>query len=101
MASDIEIAQQAKPERIAKVALDKLGIADEHLEPYGHFKAKLTLDFVDGLASRPAGKLILATAMTPTPAGEGKTTTTAGLADALNPRGQNAAICPGEPSPGP
>ena len=101
MASDIEIAQQAKPERIAKVALDKLGIADEHLEPYGHFKAKLTLDFVDGLASRPDGKLILVTAMTPTPAGEGKTTTTVGLGDALNLLGKRAVICLREPSLGP
>jgi formate--tetrahydrofolate ligase len=101
MASDIEIAQQAKPERIAKVALEKLGIADEHLEPYGHFKAKLTLDFVDGLAGRPDGKLILVTAMTPTPAGEGKTTTTVGLGDALNLIGKKAVICLREPSLGP
>lgn len=101
MASDIEIAQQAKPERIAKVALDKLGIADEHLEPYGHFKAKLTLDFVESLASRPDGKLILVTAMTPTPAGEGKTTTTVGLGDALNLLGKKAVICLREPSLGP
>src|SRR5260370_39168395 len=101
MASDIEIAQQAKPERIAKVALDKLGIADEHLEPYGHFKAKLTLDFVDGLASRPDGKLILVTAMTTTPAGEGNTTTTVGLGDALNLLGNGAVSCLREPPLGP
>ncbi|HVT59534.1 MAG TPA: formate--tetrahydrofolate ligase [Thermoanaerobaculia bacterium] len=101
MASDIEIAQQAKLERIAKVALDKLGIAEQHLEPYGHFKAKLSLDFVDSIAGRPDGKLILVTAMTPTPAGEGKTTTTVGLGDALNQLGKKAAICLREPSLGP
>jgi formate--tetrahydrofolate ligase len=101
MASDIAIAQQAKLERISKVAADKLGIAEEHLEPFGHFKAKLSLDAIAGLRGRPEGKLILVTAMTPTPAGEGKTTTTVGLGDALNLLGKRAAICVREPSLGP
>jgi formate--tetrahydrofolate ligase len=100
MASDIEIAQQAKLERISTVAA-KLGIAEEHLEPYGHTKAKVSLDYIDGLAERPDGKLILVTAMTPTPAGEGKTTTTVGLGDALNHLGKKAVICLREPSLGP
>ena len=101
MASDIAIAQQAKLERISKVAQDKLGIAAEHLEPFGHFKAKLSLDSIAALSGRPDGKLILVTAMTPTPAGEGKTTTTVGLGDALNLLGKRAAICVREPSLGP
>ena len=101
MASDIEIAQQAKLERIAQVAWEKLGIAEEHLEAFGHYKAKLSLEFIASLADRPDGKLILVTAMTPTPAGEGKTTTTVGLGDALNRIGKRAAICIREPSLGP
>ncbi|MGH8514019.1 MAG: formate--tetrahydrofolate ligase, partial [Gammaproteobacteria bacterium] len=101
MASDIEIAQAAKLKRIIDIARDHLGIADEHLEPYGHFKAKLSLDYIDSLAGRPDGKLILVTAMTPTPAGEGKTTTTVGLGDALNRLGKKACICLREPSLGP
>jgi formate--tetrahydrofolate ligase len=100
MASDIEIAQQARLDRIATVAA-RLGIPEESLEPYGHTKAKLSLDYVDSLAGRPDGKLILVTAMTPTPAGEGKTTTTVGLGDALNHLGRKAAICLREPSLGP
>ena len=101
MASDIEIAQAATLQRITKVALDKLGIADEHLEPYGHYKAKLSLDYVDSLKDRPNGKLILVTAISPTPAGEGKTTTTVGLGDALNRIGKKALVCLREPSLGP
>ncbi|HEV3457531.1 MAG TPA: formate--tetrahydrofolate ligase [Thermoanaerobaculia bacterium] len=101
MASDIAIAQQARLERISKVAYDKLGIAEEHLEPFGHFKAKLSLDSIAALSDRPDGKLILVTAMTPTPAGEGKTTTTVGLGDALNLLGERAAVCVREPSLGP
>ncbi len=101
MASDIAIAQQAKLERISQVARDKLGIAEEHLEPFGHYKAKLSLDAIAALRGRPDGKLILVTAMTPTPAGEGKTTTTVGLGDALNLLGKRAAICVREPSLGP
>src|SRR6202163_2205168 len=100
MASDIEIAQQATLDRIADIAA-KLGIPEGSLEPYGHTKAKLSLDYVNSLASRPDGKLILVTAMTPTPAGEGKTTTTVGLGDALNHLGKKAAICLREPSLGP
>src|SRR6266853_1835315 len=101
MASDIEIAQKAKLERISKIALAKLGIPEEHLEPYGHFKAKVSLDYVDSLKGKKDGKLILVTAMTPTPAGEGKTTTTVGLGDALNHIGKKAVICLREPSLGP
>src|SRR5213080_4238996 len=101
MASDIEIAQKAKLERISKIALAKLGIPEEHLEPYGHFKAKVSLGYLDGLKTRPNAKLVLVTAMTPTPAGEGKTTTTVGLGDALNLLGKKAAICLREPSLGP
>jgi formate--tetrahydrofolate ligase len=98
--SDIEIAQQATTKRIVEVAA-KLGIAEEHLEPYGHYKAKMSLDFIAGLKDRPNGKLILVTAMSPTPAGEGKTTTTVGLGDALNYIGKKAIICLREPSLGP
>ncbi|MGH8757816.1 MAG: formate--tetrahydrofolate ligase, partial [Burkholderiales bacterium] len=87
--------------RITKLAKDKLGIDEEHLEPYGHYKAKLSLDFVDSLKNKPDGKLILVTAITPTPAGEGKTTTTVGLGDALNRIGKKAVICLREPSLGP
>ena len=101
MASDIEIAQAATLQRITKVALDKLGIADEHLEPYGHYKAKLSLEYVDSLKGHPNGKLILVTAISPTPAGEGKTTTTVGLGDALNRIGKKALVCLREPSLGP
>ena len=98
--SDIEIAQQSKMERITRVAA-KLGIPEEHLEPYGHYKAKVSLDFVDSLKDRKNGKLILVTAISPTPAGEGKTTTTVGLGDALNKIGKKAVICLREPSLGP
>ncbi|MGH8700477.1 MAG: formate--tetrahydrofolate ligase, partial [Burkholderiales bacterium] len=98
--SDIEIAQRAKMLRINKVA-ERLGIPEEHLEPYGHYKAKVSLDFVDSLKGRKDGKLILVTAITPTPAGEGKTTTTVGLGDALNRIGRKAILCLREPSLGP
>src|SRR5881296_4256235 len=101
MPSDIEIAQKAKLERISKVALAKLGIPEEHLEPYGHYKAKVSLEYLDNLKARPNAKLVLVTAMTPTPAGEGKTTTTVGLGDALNHIGKKAMICLREPSLGP
>jgi formate--tetrahydrofolate ligase len=98
--SDIDIAQQAKLQRIVKIA-EQLGIPDAHLEPYGHYKAKVSLDFINGLKSRPDGKLILVTAVSPTPAGEGKTTTTVGLGDALNRIGKKTLICLREPSLGP
>jgi formate--tetrahydrofolate ligase len=100
MPSDIEIAQAAKMQRIAAVA-HKLGIAEEHLEPYGHYKAKISLKYLDTLKSKKNGKLILVTAISPTPAGEGKTTTTVGLGDALNHIGKKAIICLREPSLGP
>ena len=101
MPSDIEIAQAAKLQRIAAVAKEKLGIGEEHLEPYGHYKAKVSLKYLETLRDRKNGKLILVTAMTPTPAGEGKTTTTVGLGDALNHIGKKAVICLREPSLGP
>ena len=101
MTTDIEIAQKAKLQRISEVAKNKLGIDDRHLDPYGHYKAKVSLDYVNSLAARPDGKLILVTAITPTPAGEGKTTTTVGLGDALNLIGKRACICLREPSLGP
>jgi formate--tetrahydrofolate ligase len=99
--SDIDIAQNARLQRITDLARDRLGIADEHLVPYGHYKAKLTLDYIRGLESRPDGKLVLVTAITPTPAGEGKTTTTVGLGDALNRIGQKTIVALREPSLGP
>jgi len=101
MPSDIEIAQAAKLQRIAGVARERLGIGEEHLEPYGHYKAKVSLKYLETLKGKKDGKLILVTAMTPTPAGEGKTTTTVGLGDALNHIGKKAVICLREPSLGP
>jgi formate--tetrahydrofolate ligase len=101
MPTDIEIAQKAKMRRIAEIAKEKLGISDEHLVPYGHYKAKLSLEYVESLKNKPDGKLILVTAISPTPAGEGKTTTTVGLGDALNRIGKKAIIALREPSLGP
>ena len=101
MDSDIAIAQRAKLQRIAQLAHDRLGISDEHLEPYGHYKAKISLDYLDSLQGRPDGKLILVSAISPTPAGEGKTTTTVGLGDALNRIGRKTIVCLREPSLGP
>jgi formate--tetrahydrofolate ligase len=101
MPSDIEIAQAAKMKRIAEVAKAKLGIGEEHLEPYGHYKAKISLPYLETLKGKKDGKLILVTAISPTPAGEGKTTTTVGLGDALNYIGKKAIICLREPSLGP
>jgi formate--tetrahydrofolate ligase len=99
--SDIEIAQAAKKRPIMDIARERLGIAPENLEPYGHYKAKLSMDFIKSLEDRPNGKLILVSAITPTPAGEGKTTTTVGLTDALNHIGKKAMLCLREPSLGP
>jgi formate--tetrahydrofolate ligase len=99
--SDIEIAQAAKKRPIVDIAREKLGIAPENLEPYGHYKAKVSMDYIKSLQSRRNGKLILVTAITPTPAGEGKTTTTVGLTDALNHIGKKAILCLREPSLGP
>jgi formate--tetrahydrofolate ligase len=98
--SDIEIAQRAHLKRAVDVARG-LGIPEDALEPYGHNKAKVSLDYIDSLKSRPNGKLILVTAISPTPAGEGKTTTTVGLGDALNRIGKKTIICLREPSLGP
>ncbi len=99
--SDIEISQAATMRPILDVAKDKLGIEADDLIPYGHYKAKVSLDYIDSLKDKPDGKLILVTAITPTPAGEGKTTTTVGLGDALNLIGKKAMICIREPSLGP
>ncbi|HMK87398.1 MAG TPA: formate--tetrahydrofolate ligase [Steroidobacteraceae bacterium] len=100
MRSDIEIAQAATMKPIAEIAA-RLGIPASSVENYGHYKAKISLDFVESLRHKPDGKLILVTALSPTPAGEGKTTTTVGLGDALNKIGKKAAICLREPSLGP
>jgi formate--tetrahydrofolate ligase len=99
--SDIEISQSAKKRPILDIAKEKLGIAPENLEPYGHYKAKVSMDYVKSLQNKKNGKLILVTAITPTPAGEGKTTTTVGLTDALNYIGKKAMLCLREPSLGP
>jgi formate--tetrahydrofolate ligase len=99
--SDIQIAQEAKKRPIMELAKEKLGIAAENLEPYGHYKAKLSMDFIKSLQGKPNGKLILVSAISPTPAGEGKTTTTVGLTDALNEIGKKAMLCLREPSLGP
>jgi len=98
--SDIEIAQAATKLPIVEIA-EKLGIPSESLIPYGHDKAKISSDFIKASASNKDGKLILVTAVSPTPAGEGKTTTTVGLGDALNQIGKRALICLREPSLGP
>jgi len=99
--SDIEIAQQAKMRPIIDLAGEKFGILAEHLDPYGHYKAKISLEYVNSLTDKTDGKLILVTAISPTPAGEGKTTTTVGLGDALNRLGKKTIICLREPSLGP
>jgi formate--tetrahydrofolate ligase len=99
--SDIEISQAAKKRPIIDIARERLGIAPENLEPYGHYKAKVSMDFINSLQNKPNGKLILVSAITPTPAGEGKTTTTVGLTDALNHIGKKAMLCIREPSLGP
>jgi formyltetrahydrofolate synthetase len=101
MLSDIEIAQLATPKRIIPLAAEKLGIPDEVLEPYGHYKAKVDLAYLDSLPDNPNSKLILVTAISPTPAGEGKTTTSVGLGDGLSRIGKKTMICLREPSLGP
>jgi formate--tetrahydrofolate ligase len=101
MDADITIARNAKLEKITELAKAKLGIDPDDLEPYGHYKAKVSKKLVDSLESKPDGKLVLVTAITPTPAGEGKTTTTIGLADALNSIGKKTMVCVREPSLGP
>ncbi|PSJ58118.1 formate--tetrahydrofolate ligase, partial [Pseudaminobacter soli (ex Li et al. 2025)] len=98
--SDIEIARGAKKQPIQAIG-DKIGIASEHLLPYGHDKAKISAEFIQSVQGRKDGKLILVTAINPTPAGEGKTTTTVGLGDGLNRIGKKAVICIREASLGP
>jgi len=99
--SDIEIGQAANKRPIMELAKEKLGISPENLEPYGHYKAKVSMGYIKSLQSKPNGKLVLVSAITPTPAGEGKTTTTVGLTDALNKIGKKAMLCLREPSLGP
>lgn len=101
MKNNIEITQAAKLRPIAALAQDRLGIPEEALEPFGRYKAKLSLGYIDSLQDRPDGKLVLVTAISPTPAGEGKTTTTVGLGDALNRIGKRAVVCLREPALGP
>ena len=98
--SDIEIARAATTEPIQYIG-KKLGISSESLQLYGHTKAKISYEFIKSLETRADGKLVLVTAISPTPAGEGKTTTSVGLGDGLNRIGKNTAICLREPSLGP
>ncbi len=100
MMSDIEIARGAALRPVVEIG-SRLGIPSDQLVPYGHTKAKISLDYVNSLRERPGGRLILVTAMSPTPAGEGKTTVAIGLADAMNQLGHQAAVCLREPSLGP
>ena len=100
-APDIDIARAAIMEPILPLAEKKLGIPAEALVPYGHFKAKLSLNYIESIKDKPDGKLVLVTAVTPTPAGEGKTTTSVGVNDALNSIGLNSMVCLREPSLGP
>ena len=99
--SDIEIAQQATMRPIIALAKEHYDIDAEHLDPHGHYKAKLSLEYINSLANKTDGKLILVTAISPTPAGEGKTTTTVGLGDAMNRMGKKTIMCLREPSLGP
>ncbi|HHA18143.1 MAG TPA: formate--tetrahydrofolate ligase, partial [Methylophaga sp.] len=99
--SDIEIAQQAKMEEISSLAQQHLSLDPLQLDSYGRYKAKISLDVMSDLADKADGKLILVTAVSPTPAGEGKTTTTIGLSDALNRIGKKSMVCVREPSMGP
>jgi formate--tetrahydrofolate ligase len=99
--NNIEIAQRATMRRISQIAFDRLGITEDSLEAFGRYKAKISLEYLASLEGRPDGHLILVTAISPTPAGEGKTTTTVGLGDALNHIGKKAIICLREPALGP
>ncbi|HXV24431.1 MAG TPA: formate--tetrahydrofolate ligase [Alphaproteobacteria bacterium] len=99
--SDIEIAREARMRPAIELGRERLGLKAEDLEPYGHYKAKVSLSVMEQVKDRPDGRLILVTAITPTPAGEGKTTTTVGLGDGLNRIGKKAMICLREPSLGP
>ena len=100
MLTDIEIAQQAKMLKIGQIA-EKLGISEEEIEPYGHYKAKLSQKLFDRVKDNPDGKLILVTAINPTPAGEGKTTTSVGLCEGMNKIGKKTCVALREPSLGP
>ena len=97
--SDIEISQAAKKRPIIELAKEKLGIAAENLEPYGHYKAKVSMDYVKSLQAKKNGKLILVTAISPTPAGEGKTTTTVGLDRRAQPHRQEGDAVPARAEP--
>jgi formate--tetrahydrofolate ligase len=99
--SDIEIAQNATMRPIIALAKEQYGIEAEHLDPFGHYKAKISLEYINSLTDQEDGKLILVTAISPTPAGEGKTTTTVGLGDAMNHLGKKTIMCLREPSLGP
>ena len=99
--SDIEIAQNATMRPIIALAKEHYGIEAEHLDPFGHYKAKISLEYINSLTDKEDGKLILVTAISPTPAGEGKTTTTVGLGDAMNRLGKKTIMCLREPSLGP
>ena len=99
--SDIEIAQAATLKKLIPLAMQRLGLPEDALSPHGHYKAKLSLEHIASLKDRPDGHLVLVTAVTPTPPGEGKTTTTVGLGDGLNLIGKKALICLREPSLGP
>ena len=101
MPSDIQIAQAATLRPIVELARERLQIPEDQLDPYGRYKAKLSLAHIASLAGRPDGKLVLVSGISPTPAGEGKTTTSVGLGDALNVIGKNAIVCLREPSIGP
>ncbi len=100
MLTDIEIAQQAKMKKIGEIAAN-LGLTEEEYEPYGHYKAKISQKYIDRQKDKPDGKLILVTAINPTPAGEGKTTTSIGLAEGMHKLGKNAVLALREPSLGP
>jgi formate--tetrahydrofolate ligase len=99
--SNIDIAQHAKMQPIIPLVMERLGISEKHLLAYGPYKAKLSLDYCEHIGNRADGKLVLVTAISPTPAGEGKTTMTVGLGDALNRIGKKAVICLREPALGP
>ena len=99
--ADIDIAREAKKKKILNIAEDVLGLDPQGLEPYGHFKAKVPFSVINKLKSTKDAKLVLVTAMTPTTAGEGKTTTSVGLADGMNKIGKKTIVALREPSLGP
>ncbi|MGN0588935.1 MAG: formate--tetrahydrofolate ligase, partial [Ruminiclostridium sp.] len=100
MLTDIEIAQQANMLKIKDIA-EKLGVTEDELIPYGHYKAKISQSYIDRQKDKPDGKLILVTAINPTPAGEGKTTTSIGLSEGMHKLGVNSVLALREPSLGP